>query len=132
MDRHALRGDRLRQEREKRGLTQRELGDRIGTGPNQINRYENSVADPSPYQLKRIAKELQVTTDYLLGLVDQKTAHLAEPDLSLAERKFLAALRAGDLRALLRLIDENLPEDNAASNPQKQADVPGVDVTPHS
>lgn len=106
----ALRGERLRQEREKQGLTQQQLGERIGTGVNQVNRYENGNSDPLPYQLKRIAAELQVTTDYLLGLVDTPHGHLQEQELTLQERAFLTALREGRLRTLLRLIEQALPE----------------------
>jgi transcriptional regulator with XRE-family HTH domain len=106
----AFEGDRLRRERENRGFTQVELGTRIGTGPNQINRYENGQADPSLFQLKRLAKELQVTTDYLLGLVDHKDEHIQEPELSLNERKFLTALRQKRLATLLRMLNQALPE----------------------
>jgi transcriptional regulator with XRE-family HTH domain len=106
----AFEGDRLRRERENRGFTQVELGTRIGTGPNQISRYENGQADPSLFQLKRLAKELQVTTDYLLGLVDHKDEHIQEPELSLNERKFLTALRQKRLVTLLRMLNQVLPE----------------------
>jgi len=119
----ALRGDRLRQERERQGLTQQQLGERINTGVNQINRYENGIADPLPYQLKHIAKELQVTTDYLLGLVDGPHGHLQEQTLTAHERKFLAALRQGELRTLLRLIDQTLPEQD------EPADISRLEVT---
>lgn len=118
----ALRGDRLRQMRESYGLSQAELAQRVEAHVNQIHRYENGVADPSPYQLKRIAHELRVTSDYLLGLVEYPNAHLSEPALTADERKFLAALRQGELRTLLRLIDQALPDE------QEQPDVPGVDV----
>jgi transcriptional regulator with XRE-family HTH domain len=117
-----LRGERLRHEREKLGFSQSELGRRIGTGENQINRYELGLADPNPYTLTRLAKELQITTDYLLGLVDRKNEHLTEPELTPEERQFLAALREGKVRTLLRLIDQAIPDE------QEQADVPGVDV----
>ncbi len=119
----ALEGDRLRRERENRGFTQVELGTRIGTGPNQINRYENGQADPSLFQLKRLAKELQVTTDYLLGLVDQKEAHLREPELSLHERKFLTALRQKRFLTLLRMLGQALPEV------EDEPEIAGVDDT---
>jgi transcriptional regulator with XRE-family HTH domain len=121
---HALRGDRLRQEREKRGLGKQELGRRIQTGPNQISRYETGEADPSPYQLKRIAQELEVTTDYLLGLVDKPDEHLREPELTLDERQLLTAFREGRLATLLRIINRAIPD------PDEEADVTRRGVAP--
>ena len=126
MRQKALRGDRLRAFRESHDLTQQQLADRLHMSINQVHRYENGVADPSPYQLKRIAKELQVTSDYLLGLVDASHDHLQEPTLSREERKFLEALRQGDLRTLLGMVQEAVPDK------EQQPDVPGVDITPDS
>ena len=70
MAERAFVGERLRQARERRGLSQAELARRIETGPNQITRYENGQAEPSTIQLKRLARYLEVTSDYLLGLSD--------------------------------------------------------------
>lgn len=122
----AFRGDRLRQLREQHHLNQQELGLHIGCGPNQIGRYEKGEADPSPYQLKRLATALQVTTDFLLGLTDQPTVPLTENSLTVEERRFLAALRQGKVTALRQLLDETLPQE------QHQPQVTGVDVTPNS
>jgi len=122
----AFRGDRLRQAREFHGLSQVELGKRIGTGPNQITRYEIGSADPSPHHLKRIAEELRVTTDYLLGLVERPADHLknGEP-ITPDERRFLDALRQGKLQSVMDMLDETLPEEPSA----KDMDIP-ADETP--
>ncbi|MEP7286960.1 MAG: helix-turn-helix transcriptional regulator [Chloroflexota bacterium] len=120
----ALQGERLRQLRESHGLTQQQLAERLLMNINQIHRYENGTADPSAFQLKRIAKELQVTSDYLLGLVDATDEHLQESTLTKQERQFLEALRQGKVRTLLRLIDETVPDE------QQQSDVSGVHITP--
>lgn len=121
----AVRGERLRQVRESRGLSQSELARRLGISANQINRYENGVIDPSPHQLMRIARELGVTSDYLLGLVNAEDAHLEVETLTADERKFLEALRAGKLKLLLGMIQQAIPDE------EEQADVPGIDVTPN-
>jgi transcriptional regulator with XRE-family HTH domain len=120
-----FRADRLRREREAHGLTQHELSRQIGAGLNQITRYENGLAEPSVHQLKQIAKVLQVTTDYLLGLVDDKTQHISESDLTPDERKFIYALREGKLRTLLGMIQQALPDE------KDQPQIPGVNITPH-
>jgi transcriptional regulator with XRE-family HTH domain len=101
-----FRGDRLRQIREARKLTQDELGESLGFSHAQINRYENGKADPTPDVLVRLSKELQVTTDYFLGLVDSPSSHLEEQELSPTERKLLSAHRRGDLKELMRIAGE--------------------------
>jgi transcriptional regulator with XRE-family HTH domain len=108
----AFRGERLRQAREFHGLSQVELGQRIGTGPNQITRYELGTADPSPYHVKRIAEELRVTTDYLLGLVDRPGEYMEHADpITPDERRFLEALRNGKLRPLLQMLEKAMPNE---------------------
>jgi transcriptional regulator with XRE-family HTH domain len=92
--------------RRKRQLTQDELADRLGFGQSQMNKYENGKSDPTPEVLVRLAKELAVTTDWLLGLVDDPEAFLQEQELTPAERKLLSAFRRGDFKELVRLAAE--------------------------
>ena len=101
-----FRGDRLREMRRKRQLTQDELADRLGFGQSQMNKYENGKSDPTPEVLVRLAKELAVTSDWLLGLVDDPEAFLQEQELTPAERKLLSAFRRGDFKELVRLAAE--------------------------
>jgi transcriptional regulator with XRE-family HTH domain len=122
---HIFRADRLRHEREAHGFTQADLAQQIGCAVGQITRYESGAADPSAKHLKQIAKILRVTTDYLLGLVDEKTEHISESDLTPDERKFIQALRQGKLRTLLGMLQQAVPDE------QDQAQIPAVDVTPH-
>ncbi len=102
-----FRGDRLREIREKRDLTQDELAERAGFGQSQINKYENGKSDPTPDVLARLAGELEVSTDWLLGLVEKPNEHLQEHELTAIERKLLAAWRRGDFKELMRLAGEN-------------------------
>ena len=93
-----FRGDRLRSIREKRNLTQDELAARLGFGQSQMTKYENGKSEPTPEIIVRLARELSVTTDWLLGLVDTPDEHLQEEDLSPDERKLLSAFRRRDWR----------------------------------
>jgi transcriptional regulator with XRE-family HTH domain len=62
---------RLRFARERLGISQRELGRRIGMDPNKggprINQYENGVHLPHPETAEAIAKELGVPVAYLFA-----------------------------------------------------------------
>lgn len=98
-----MRGDRLKEIRELRQISQRELASACGLGEKQIWRYENGKNDPEADTLARIAKELDVTADYLLGLVDDPRERLEEEELSPTERKLLSAYRRGDLKELFRV-----------------------------
>jgi transcriptional regulator with XRE-family HTH domain len=88
-------GERLRTIREKRGLTQRELGALCGLGDKQIWRYENGQSAPNTEALIQLARILGITSDYLLGLVEQPDEHLTEETLSPMERKLIMAVRQG-------------------------------------
>jgi transcriptional regulator with XRE-family HTH domain len=99
-----MREDRLRELREARQLTQKELADRIGVSDQQIYRYETGKSDPTAEVLARIAKELEVSADFLLGLVDTPHSHYSDEDLKPDERKLLAAYKRGDWPALMRVI----------------------------
>lgn len=66
--------ERLKAARELRGLNQMELAEKSGFQPSAISRFETGAAKPSFDNLRRLAAALRVSTDYLLGLVDEPTA----------------------------------------------------------
>jgi transcriptional regulator with XRE-family HTH domain len=108
---HNMRGDRLREIRELRQYSQRELAVRCGMGEKQIFRYENGENDPTADTLAKIAKELSVTTDYLLGLTDDPDGSFKEEDLSAMERKLIIAVREGRIVEALQTFT-SLSEDS--------------------
>lgn len=62
--------DRLRAAREHRGLNQGELSKRSGLQASAISHFETKQRKPSFDNLRRLADALEVTTDYLVGRVD--------------------------------------------------------------
>ena len=62
--------DRLRTAREYRGLNQGELACRSGLQPSAVSHFETGTRKPSFDNLLLLANTLDVTTDYLLGRVD--------------------------------------------------------------
>lgn len=70
--------DRLRIAREGlRGMSQVELAKATGLPPSSIAHFEGGGRKPSFDNLRKLANALNVTTDYLLGRVD-------EPDMAQA------------------------------------------------
>lgn len=63
-------GERLRIEREKKGLSQEELGNMINAAKSTISQYELGKRKPDTDILKQFAILFNCTTDYLLGLSD--------------------------------------------------------------
>jgi transcriptional regulator with XRE-family HTH domain len=64
---------RLRAARELRDLNQEELARRAGLQASAVSHFETGARKPSFHNLKRLADALSVTTDYLLGRVDDPT-----------------------------------------------------------
>lgn len=59
--------ERLKEIREKRGLSKKELALKIGVSPSTITRYEKDGRIPKLTILKKISEALNVPINYLLG-----------------------------------------------------------------
>lgn len=98
-------GPRLARLRQSRGLTQEELGERVGLSNRMIAYYEREEAEPPGPQLPALAQALRVTTDELLGVKSlpevpgPKTARL------LKRLQQVEALPPADQRAVLKVVD---------------------------
>jgi transcriptional regulator with XRE-family HTH domain len=65
-------GDRLKELRESRNLSQKESASRFGITNFQLSRYETGKANPDPDLIAKFAEHYEVTSDYLLGLSGRK------------------------------------------------------------
>lgn len=65
-------GTRFRELREEANLSQRQLGENLGTTKTTINRYENDLREPEFATLIQIAQYFGVSADYLLGIKDSR------------------------------------------------------------
>ncbi|XMB71451.1 helix-turn-helix transcriptional regulator [Mycoplasmatota bacterium WC30] len=61
---------RLKEIREEKGLSQREIAKLIQTSHTSISRYEKGVS-MSDETIKKICKALEVNADYFLGLTNK-------------------------------------------------------------
>lgn len=117
-------GTRLRKLREARGLTQRQLADRIDIEPAQVTRYERGQFLPNAETLVTLSKVLQVETDFLLKGEGRTSSIPDDPitDLPLLERFHdLQRLPKRDRDAVILLIDSVLARGDVESRMRKRA-----------
>ncbi|NQZ51975.1 MAG: helix-turn-helix transcriptional regulator [Moritella sp.] len=62
--------ERLLEVRKKRGISQEVLANKLGTQGPAIGRYERGVAKPTIEVAGKLAKLLEVSLDYLVGITD--------------------------------------------------------------
>ena len=83
-------GERLREERTKKGLSQRELARRLGLSGSLISQLESGMSKPSVGTLYAIVTELGVSLDQVIrgeGLAEERTS--GDADLGAEESPLL-------------------------------------------
>lgn len=63
-------GKRIREERQLKGLSQRQLADMISTTQSTIGKYEREELQPNVEVITKLCKIFECSADYLLGLSD--------------------------------------------------------------
>lgn len=61
-------GQRLLNQLQKQGITQKELADRVNTTEATLSRYVSGGREPKADMLANIATALHTTSDFLLGI----------------------------------------------------------------
>lgn len=79
------RGLRLKTLREKRGLSQREVADRLGVTRATVSGYECNIKAPKLETLERMAVLYRTSVDYILGLDHRTSIYL--DDLSESQQQ---------------------------------------------
>jgi len=67
---------RLRKLRKENNMTQSELGKRVGVIKQTVSSWENNTSAPNHETICTLAKLFEVSTDYLLGLTNDRKATL--------------------------------------------------------
>lgn len=99
-----MRKDRLQAFRVKRGYTQETFAAELGIEKKQVSRWETGSTIPGSERLAEMAKILDVSADYLLGLSDDPTPQMRVDNLTDDERAILTALRRGDDKEAIKII----------------------------
>lgn len=74
-------GDRLKELRTKKSLTQEELAKLFNTGKSSISNYENNSRLPDAVTICKYADFFGVTVDYILGRSDIRNPEARSKDL---------------------------------------------------
>ena len=69
-------GERLRQIRIERKMTQAEAAKQVGVSRSALNMYERNERDPDSSTISALARLYGVSTDWLLGETDDPTPRL--------------------------------------------------------
>ena len=88
---------RLDQARKEKGLTQRELANRVGVTEVSMSRYVNGARVPKGPIVVNIAKALGVSVDYLLGISSVKKRQTNADRIRNMSDEELAELITGSL-----------------------------------
>ncbi|MEG2380024.1 MAG: helix-turn-helix transcriptional regulator [Bacilli bacterium] len=94
--------NRLREEREKLGLMQKEMAQKLEIPPNTYNGYETGKRSPNLEVAKHISDTLEISVDYLLGRTDQRNLHMEKPTLD----EGITTIAAHKIN-----VNEELPDD---------------------
>lgn len=71
-------GERLRKLRKEKRIKQEELASIIGVQKSAVSLYETDKNDPSDKVKVRIAKHLNISLDYLLGIIDDPVPYYSQ------------------------------------------------------
>lgn len=80
-------GKRIREFREDRGMSQKELADKIGVSNSRVSNWEQGINRPDADILADLCRALKVSPSELLDV------HLSTDELSDQERKVVQAYR---------------------------------------
>lgn len=99
-------GARIAQMRKDKGLTQKELAERLAVTQPVVSDYENDVIRIPADVIGKIAQLLDVSSDELLGLRSAERSRAGVKNRRLSRRlQAIDALPKRDQEALLRTID---------------------------
>ena len=82
-------GNRLKELRQRAGMTQKQLAEKLGVTSSVVSYYELSERNPAPDVVVKLASIFHVTADYLLGIEheNRKTLDLLQHTASVLRSK---------------------------------------------
>lgn len=88
-------GDRISKARRHLDLSQKELCQIASITEGSLSRYENNIREPKCDAIKKLAKALDVSIDYLMGLTDEinKNSYIINYNLPKDLDKFIIDIK---------------------------------------
>lgn len=84
----------IKEARERAGLSQKELAEKIGVAPNTFHGYESGKHDPKSNLLADIARVCGVSVDFLLGIEKENTPTPSKDDAGVLTKEELTRISA--------------------------------------
>ena len=99
------KGERIKELREKAGMTQEELAKRLHTTKQTIHKYEKNIVTNIPSdRIKELAKILDSTPDYILGWKRATKEEIKESDANIDITDRL--LKDEDFRIVVEMLNK--------------------------
>jgi len=102
-----LFGDRLKELRKNKNLSQEKLGEFLGVSSNAVYSWEVGRSQPSIEIITKLADYFNVTTDYLLGFNQNDLDNMEKLKIALKEVGIMAQddLTIEELETALKVVD---------------------------
>lgn len=107
-------GARLAQLRKDQGLTQTELGAKVGVSYRVIAYYEGETKHPPAHLLPGLARALKITTDELLGIKNKDLKKTSKEVALLRRLRKAEVLSKKDQKILLYFLEALLQKNITA------------------
>ena len=108
---------RLREVRERHGMTQKDVAKAIGVSQPLVQVWESGQSAPATVHLRSLAVLYGVTTDWLLGNDTQDEFRAAWPEGWSVLRRAVDELSPEKRRAMIRIMEAVLDAEKAEADP---------------
>lgn len=108
-------GERIRELRKSKGLTQAEFAEKCDISRSSLARYETGVNIPDPEILRKIAQSCGVSYDYLLGNETAELPKISDDDIKFAlfgDVSNITDAQFEEVKQFARFIKERAARDN--------------------
>ena len=87
-------GNKIKNLRNKRNLTQKQLATKLNISASTIGMYEQNRREPDNKTLVKLSQFFYVSTDYLLNLTDNPSSKKTSPFINEHEKTLIQAYRS--------------------------------------
>ncbi|HJC43384.1 MAG TPA: helix-turn-helix domain-containing protein [Candidatus Mediterraneibacter gallistercoris] len=99
-------GGNIRKARKVLGITQKELGEKLGISQAAIGQLENDRSNPKMETLRKISKALDVSISELINVEEGTDINIVDPDIEQLREEYSAlrfSLNKEDLQIMIKI-----------------------------